>query len=394
MTNVSSAGHCPLAGLGIAGESRANRLMVVFVALHRIGCLVPAVASSAHGPYRSLLANLVLLGVAVAWNLTLFRVACRRGWFPPALVYLDVVFAAGLVALVSANLPTGDVSANWGVWAAQASASLAAAAIGRTVAAVTVVGALVVAQIVVTAGWSAGGASAVDLVYAANATACFGLAAGFGIRYLRQEGRHLDRVNAQRLVAEAERAADHARYVTRVAHHRALHDTVLTTLTLIARGGVDHRAVPVRQRCARDADYIRGLLADRADDRFGTLGEALREVVGGVSLLGLRVRYRGDLIPPDVPPPVVDALRDATREALNNIVKHAGVDEAWVTVTRESGVLRVTVVDRGHGFDLVAVPPGFGFRNSVVDRVAEVGGRVRVSSEPGAGTCVELAWPR
>ncbi|MGB2570623.1 sensor histidine kinase [Micromonospora citrea] len=367
--------------------------MVVLLALHRVGCFVPALVSSAQGLYHSRPANLLLLAVVLGWNVLLFRTACRWGWFPAPMVHLDVVLAVLVLVLVAGNLSTNGVLSNWGNGATQTAASLAAAAIVRPLAVVAVVGGLVVVRTAVGLGFAAD-TSPVELLYAANGIACFALAAGFGIRYLRREGRHLDRVNAQRLAAEAERAADHARYVTRVAHHRALHDTVLTTLTLIARGGVDHRTAPVRQRCARDADYIRGLLADRGDTGFGTLGAALREVVGAASLLGLRVRFRGDLTPPELPPAVVDALRDATREALNNVVKHADVDEAWVTVTREGGVLRVTVVDRGCGFEPETVPPGFGFRHSVVDRVAEVGGRVRVSSEPGAGTCVELSWPR
>ncbi|WP_128763661.1 sensor histidine kinase [Micromonospora sp. MW-13] len=391
---MSSPGHsAPV--VDAAGEGRANRFMLVLLALHRATCLAPAVATGAYGAYRSAWANLALLLGAVAWNLVLFRSAVRRGWFPTPLVYLDVGLAVAVLVVVTANLPTEVADApNWGNGVAQAAGSLAAAAIARPASAVASVFALLTAQAAVAVGYGTSGAPVLELVHTINGLACFALVAGFAVRYLRRVGRDLDRVNARRLVAEAERAADHARYVTRLAHHRALHDTVLTTLTLIARGGVDPRLPELRQRCASDADVIRGLLADRADPEFGTLAEALRHVVGEVSLLGLRVRYRGALTPPHVPSPVVQAVGEAAREALNNVVKHAGVDQAWLTVSGERGVLRVTVVDRGCGFDPDATPPGFGFRHSVVDRVAEVGGRVRVSSEPGGGTCVELSWPR
>lgn len=371
--------------------------MLVLLALQRLAWLIPATASCAYGVYRSPAANLALLAGVVAWNAVLFRSALRRGWFPPALVVLDVALAVVLLVLVGGNLPMDARGAapTWADGTAQAAASLAAAVIIRPAGALAAVLALIGAQAVVTVSFGGGGGVPVlDMVHAINGIAGFAVVAGFAIRYLRRQGRMLDRINAQRSVAEAERAADHARYVTRVSHYRALHDTVLTTLTLIARGGIDHRSEQVRQRCARDAEYIRGLLAERVDTAFGTVTEALRQVVGAVSLLGLRVRYRGELTPPDVPPQVVEAVCDAAREALNNVVKHAGVEEAWLTVTGEDGVLRVTVVDRGRGFDMDAVPPGFGFRNCLVDRVAAVGGRVRVSSERGAGTCVELSWPR
>ncbi|MCW3840447.1 ATP-binding protein [Micromonospora yasonensis] len=365
------------------------------MALHRATCLTPALVTCAYGAYRSTWANLGLLVAVVAWNLALFQVARQRGWFPAALVHLDVLLSGLVLMVVTANLTTDVTVPNWGNLMVQASGSLVGAALTRPWSVAAGVFALVLAQSAVIIGYSPGtGIPAPALVHAINGLVCFALVAGFAVRYLRRIGRNLDRVNAHRLAAETDAAADHARYVTRLAHHRALHDTVLTTLTLIARGVVDPGRPEVRRRCARDAEVIRGLLADGCDPAFGTVGEALREVVGEVSLLGLRVRYQGTTVPPDVPPQVVEALRAAAREALNNVVKHAGVDQAWLTVTGDGRVLRVMIVDRGRGFDPVAVPSGFGFRHSIVDRVTEVGGRARVSSEPGAGTCVELTWTR
>ncbi|MBO4204954.1 sensor histidine kinase [Micromonospora echinofusca] len=386
-----------LCGSDPSGADQANRFIMVLLALQRVAYLFPAGVSAANGTHRSPTLHLLLLFTAVAWNVALFRSALRRGWFSSLPVYLDVLFSVVLLVVVDGHLAgeVRQVVPTWVDCAAEAAAALAAAVIAPPLFAVTVVLALIGTQVAVTVAENSGGGTLIpELVYATNGIAGFAVVAGVGIRYLRCQGRMLDRINLQRSVAEAERAADQARYATRVAHHRFLHDTVLTTLTLIARGGVDHRAEQVRQRCARDAEYIRGLLTDPVDTTPGTVTEALGQVVNDVSPLGLRVRYRSELAPPDVPPHVVEAFRDATREALNNVVKHAGVDEAWLTVTGVDDVLRVTVVDRGRGFDPDGVRPGFGFRNSVVERVAEVGGRVRVSSEPGAGTCVELSWPR
>lgn len=377
----------------VTGEGRANRFMLVLLALHRITCLAPAVVTCAYGAYRSTWANLGLLVAATAWNLVLFGVARRRGWFPTALVHLDVLLAGAVLVAVTANLTTDVGAPNWGNLLVQASGSLVGAALARPWAVAGDLLVLVLIQsLVIVAVGPGTGPSVPALVHAVNGVACFALVAGFAVRYLRRTGRNLDRTNAQRLAAEAAAAADHARFVTRLAHHRTLHDTVLTTLTLIARGVADPGRPEVRRRCARDAEVVRGLLGDGSDVEFGTLGEALRDVVSEASLLGLRVRYQGATVPPDVPPQVVAALRAAAQEALNNVVKHAGVEHAWLTVTVEGRLLRVTVVDRGRGFRPEEAPPGFGFRHSIVDRVAEVGGRARVSSEPGAGTCVELTW--
>lgn len=392
MTDVSLPGHAATT-VDVTWEGRANQFVLALLALHRLTCLAPAIVTSAYGAYRSTWANLGLLMVVAAWNLALFRAARRRGWFPATLVHLDVLLAGLVLLMVTANLTTDVTAPNWGNLVVQASGSLVGAALTRPWSVAGSLLTLALTQAVVIVGYASETDPPVPaLVHAINGLACCALVAGFAVRYLRRAGRNLDRVNAHRLATEAEAAADHARYVTRLAHHRALHDTVLATLTLIARGLVDPGRPEVRRRCARDAEVIRGMLGPGCDPAFGTVSEALREVVGEASLLGLRVRFQGTMVPADVPPPVVEALRAAAREALNNVVKHAGVDHAWLTVTGEGRVLRVTIVDRGRGFDPEAVPPGFGFRHSIVDRVAEVGGRARVSSEPGAGTCVELTW--
>jgi signal transduction histidine kinase len=91
-------------------------------------------------------------------------------------------------------------------------------------------------------------------------------------------------------------------------------------------------------------------------------------------------------------PDVVHAFGEATREALNNVHKHAGTNTAWMTVTGGDAV-QVRVVDRGCGFEPGAVRPGLGLAGSIRDRMCDVGGAARVTSEPGEGTCVELAWP-
>ena len=81
-------------------------------------------------------------------------------------------------------------------------------------------------------------------------------------------------------------------------------------------------------------------------------------------------------------------------EAIQNAGKHAGEDaELTVTVRDDNGVLRFSVVDDGAGFEMGGQRvdgrsvDGHGFVN-MADRLGAVGGRVRVTSAPGAGTTV------
>jgi len=107
--------------------------------------------------------------------------------------------------------------------------------------------------------------------------------------------------------------------------------------------------------------------------------------------LRVRVFPRADVKPEDQEVAVI--LFSAARELLFNIVKHAGVNEARVTVSEEDGRIRLTVEDEGVGFEPALareeVQTGFGLLN-VRERLRLIGGEVQVRSAPGQGTCVIL----
>ena len=276
---------------------------------------------------------------------------------------------------------------SWARRAGQAAVALAGAAINSIPLAA-------VAVVLVSAGYalSASHGPFDELIGYINGLVWFALIFGFVVRYLRRQGMKLDEATTERAAAEARGAAEAARHAARMAHFRALHDNVITTLVVIARGGLDHRTEDVRRRCARDADYIRRLLLADGDPTKSSLDQRLPEVIENAEALGLRVRYRHDPLPDTVPPEVSEAVSEAAREALNNVVKHAQVSVCWVTVLWVDGTLTVRIVDRGCGFDPSVATTGFGLPWSVVARMRAVGGDTRVLSAPGDGTTVELAW--
>jgi signal transduction histidine kinase len=196
--------------------------------------------------------------------------------------------------------------------------------------------------------------------------------------------------------------------IERREHERLVHDTVLNTLTALTRpdGGA---AGGVVTRCREDVDLIAGALADpeelAADGKrpAGDLLSEVRAVAAQMRARGLHVHVETD----DgggqaVPSQVVTAISNAAREALSNVAAHAGTGEAWVTarVTASDGDadapgrLRVTVRDRGIGFDPARVDRArLGLRRSIAERTAECGGQARIWSRPGQGTVVSLSWP-
>jgi PAS domain S-box-containing protein len=90
-------------------------------------------------------------------------------------------------------------------------------------------------------------------------------------------------------------------------------------------------------------------------------------------------------------------LYESGRELLLNVVKHAKVKSAQLTVTRDSGpFLRLTITDDGPGFDPGSIKPGgagtgFGLF-SMRERAELLGGRLEFESAP-RGCRVHLAMP-
>ena len=73
-------------------------------------------------------------------------------------------------------------------------------------------------------------------------------------------------------------------------------------------------------------------------------------------------------------------------ECIQNAAKHAGPGAtATIRLGQEADRVRFSVEDDGRGFDPAAVEQGAGLTN-LSDRVAAVGGSLRIDSRPGAGT--------
>ncbi len=222
---------------------------------------------------------------------------------------------------------------------------------------------------------------------------------------------------ADTALAEAD-ADSHKQYVTlsrsteRREHERLLHDTVLNTLTALARDdAVGHDAREIVGRCLHDValmEYVLGgtRLADApAGGPVGGLLAAVGAVAVEMRARGLDVRM--EVSAPatgafGVPVPVVVAVARAVRESLDNVARHAGTGEAFLGVAvreadagaGDSGELVVTVRDSGVGFEPSRVgPERLGVRRSIVERIADCGGTASVRSAPGAGTTVTLRWP-
>ncbi|MBO9577472.1 MAG: histidine kinase [Microbacteriaceae bacterium] len=209
-------------------------------------------------------------------------------------------------------------------------------------------------------------------------------------------------------VGRAHRAERHASELEaqRRQSARLLHDTVLATLTLLAHSGRGVSEEALREQARNDAHLLRllrlgeplfnlpqaGYRPEPVEET--TLGTTLDSVKQRFDQLGLDVAWHGTgrvLLPPGV----LDGFLFAISECLENVRRHSGVSLAHVTITEDEKVVRAMITDAGKGFQLEEVgSERLGIKESVIARLAEVGGSARLFSSPGAGTTVLLEVPR
>jgi signal transduction histidine kinase len=96
----------------------------------------------------------------------------------------------------------------------------------------------------------------------------------------------------------------------------------------------------------------------------------------------------------------------ALKEALNNIVKHAGASEVSIQIVVGAAEFAIVVADNGNGLPIEPKPEGpaglngesaglGAGRNGLANmrkRMQSIGGRVKWESQPGHGTRVELTF--
>jgi signal transduction histidine kinase len=91
------------------------------------------------------------------------------------------------------------------------------------------------------------------------------------------------------------------------------------------------------------------------------------------------------------PPSVEAALYFCCLEALHNAARHAG-DHARITVSLRHDTNGLACEVRDDGTGITATTPGTGLAN-MADRIAAVGGQLRIDSAPGHGTTIRATVP-
>ncbi|MEH0822246.1 MULTISPECIES: sensor histidine kinase [unclassified Micromonospora] len=359
-------------------------------ALLRITCgLVGAVTALAvRTPPVRTGALLVAVAVLTTWSVG-YAVRALRTGIGSALVAGDVALTTAACLLIP-HMVAPEVLPGEGSWIAVLASTTVINAQATAPARWSVPAGLLVTAAYAT-GATAAGNAAEGTAHAATLLGQTGLAAMM-TAVMRQRIGRADRAFAEyqglrrdALLARTAREAERRQ-------NRDLHDTVLGTLTMVGLGAVTDGSPALRRRAAADLRTLVGLADARSAPVEGRV--AVDQRLRAVRDAHPELTVTADLAPRTAPAPVATALADATAAALANVARHAPGATVTLRLTGDAETVVVEVVDDGPGFDPAAVPAHrYGLRESVRGRLAEIGGRAEVTSDPGEGTRIRLEWP-
>ena len=193
---------------------------------------------------------------------------------------------------------------------------------------------------------------------------------------------------------------------------REVHDDAVQRLMLIGRACSDSKSA-IAELAPREAKRLGGVQADLEDLSVYLRGLAHRLHPALIDRGGLRAALRGlaeelergyglrvSLSLPDGESPLgLGPQRELVlfriaQEALHNVVKHAEVKSAELTLAGNGDRIQLTVKDQGRGFDPGRPGTGSGLGLiSINERAYLAEGQVEILSTPGQGTTVRVSLP-
>ena len=81
------------------------------------------------------------------------------------------------------------------------------------------------------------------------------------------------------------------------------------------------------------------------------------------------------------------------KEAINNAMKHSECTQMDISLLADQEKLTLLVADNGIGFDLVEKGNSGVGLSSMHKRAIEIGGELKITSEPGKGTRISFWLP-
>ncbi|MDQ4044782.1 MAG: histidine kinase [Chloroflexota bacterium] len=147
----------------------------------------------------------------------------------------------------------------------------------------------------------------------------------------------------------------------------------------------------VSELLERATNELHGVIFELRPPDLDDLGlvAAIEAYVHTIQRTGLSCRLEVTGDPPSFTPEVRLSFYRIAQEALHNVVRHAGADEAVVRLETTDELVRMTVRDNGAGFDPAqAVQPASLGLLSMRERAESIGATFTIVTRPGGGTAI------
>jgi signal transduction histidine kinase len=208
----------------------------------------------------------------------------------------------------------------------------------------------------------------------------------------------LRKVNSELRATQA-LLTENTRMAERVRIARELHDLVghhLTALTLnleVATHLIDGKALEhvgqARSLAKLLLSDVREVVSDMRKGDQVDLSHALRTLVAGVPVPRIHLDLPQDLVMVD--PERAHLLLRCVQEIMTNSVRHARARNLWIRLSMSQDGVAMSARDDGRGVSTVQA--GNGLRG-MSERLTQIGGKLEVESQKGAGFALHAWIPR
>ena len=166
-------------------------------------------------------------------------------------------------------------------------------------------------------------------------------------------------------------------------------------------GRLAAKASSIKDTSLRVVQELRRISSDLRPSTLDHLGlvpslRTLAERTGDEADIPTRLTVEG--VPQRLDKQSETAIFRIVQEGLNNIRKHSGASEAWVSLEFRPGLLRLAISDNGHGFnprvqmDRLASEGHLGLLG-IRERATALGGSLKIQSRRLTGTTLNLIIP-
>jgi len=212
---------------------------------------------------------------------------------------------------------------------------------------------------------------------------------------LRYAASRSDRANTERIKAAILQAQAEAQARERARLDSLVHDSVLTALISAGNASSSEETKAVSELATVAIERLKS-----ADASYQVSESILcSSLFDSVIAAGLRVDPELDtkkscLTSFEVNGEIASALTEATIQALQNSVLHAGAKaKRELHLKSSNGTLKIVIIDDGVGFRPSRLPKGrLGIKLSIQGRMDAIGGKAYINSAPLKGTTVVLEW--